>query len=216
MLPITPQFYVYVLFHETGEPFYVGKGTNGRWLRHEFDARNGAKGHRFSIIRAMQARGLEIPKVKLRDGLTEALAHEHEVALIAAIGRRHEGGPLVNSTAGGEGGSDPSPETRAKKSVATRGRPKPPEHIAKVANANRGKKRSPKFRAECALRRQGQLLADEARAKIGAFWRGKKRSAENRANISAGKRGKRFSDAHRASLRAAWIRRRAHQTGDAE
>jgi hypothetical protein len=46
----------------------------------------------------------EIPKVKLRQGLSEKGALESEVALIAAIGRIDLGtGPLTNMTDGGEG-----------------------------------------------------------------------------------------------------------------
>jgi hypothetical protein len=67
-------FYVYILFREDGRPFYVGKGSNGRSLEHEREARRGV-GRRFSIIRKMQALGLDLPKIKLHQGLTEAVAH---------------------------------------------------------------------------------------------------------------------------------------------
>jgi hypothetical protein len=200
-------FYVSVLFRETGEPFYVGKGANGRWLKHEFDARNGAAGHRFSIIRKIQARGLEVLKVKLHEGLTEAVAHEYEIALIAAIGRRHEGGPLANETAGGEGASDPSPEAREKIGARTRGKKHSPEHatklaaslaklnaspghIAKVAAANRGKKHSPATRAKLSASNRGKKLSTETRAKMSAASRGKEKSPEHRAKIAAANRAR--------------------------
>jgi hypothetical protein len=200
-------FYVYVLFRETGEPFYVGKGANGRWLKHEFDARNGAKGHRFSIIRKLQARGLDVPKVKLHEGLTEQVAHAYEIALIAAIGRRHEGGPLANETAGGEGASDPSPETREKIGARTRGkrhspehaaklaamlrlRNASPEHVAKVSAANQGKKHSPETRARLSATHLGQKRSPESVAKTAAALRGREKSLEHRAKIAAANRGR--------------------------
>jgi len=218
-------FYVYVLFRETGEPFYVGKGVNGRWLAHEWEARNGAKGHRFAIIRSMQARGLEIPKVKLHEGLTAVTALAYEIELIAAIGRRHEGGPLVNSTAGGEGVVDESPEvyakrldrkaslaTRAKLSTALRGKKKAPEAVAKIRAANIGKKHTPEARAKqraAKLGKPGHRLTPEHRAAISAAQRGRPDgplSDEHRAKISAALSGKvphKFTPAARAKMSAA-------------
>lgn len=87
-------FYVYVLFRETGVPFYVGKGRGDRWTGHEKEAVAGAQNYRHRVIRKMQVSGLEIPKVKVHEGLTEQIAHAYEIALIAAIGRG-KNGPLA-------------------------------------------------------------------------------------------------------------------------
>lgn len=94
-------FYVYVLFRPwDGSPFYVGKGKGRRWLDHKHGRRNR---HLVNIFNKATSLNLDIPKVKVRQNLTETEAFEIEKALIAAIGRKKNGGPLVNGTDGGEG-----------------------------------------------------------------------------------------------------------------
>jgi hypothetical protein len=220
-------FYVYVLFRENGVPFYVGKGQKSRWLDHEAGARRGERGHRFSIIRKMQARGAEVPKVKLHEGLTEIVAHEYEVALITAIGR-HPRGPLVNLTNGGEGVSDPAPEVRAKLAAAASSRERSREERAKISaaligkrlsaeriasqNAGKlGKKRSLLARQHMSKAQHGRIITPEARAKLRAINLGKRHSQDTRAKMSAAQRGIPKSIQHRAKqaagMRAAWARR---------
>lgn len=230
--------YVYVKFRENGTPFYVGKGsTKGRWLEHERDARRGVKGHRFAIIRSMQARGLEVPTVKIHTNLTEAQANEYEIALIAAIGRLDLGtGPLVNLTNGGDGGGgrqhspetiakwaaagrNISPETRAKRSEALRGRQFSPETIAKWSATRRGRKQSPEHVAKTAAVQRSRKHSLEHNTKVAASLRGKKLSLETRAKKSAALLGRPLSPDHVEKLRArppevyakAWATRRANQ-----
>ncbi len=93
-MPDSRVFYVYVLFRPNGTPCYVGKGKDDRWLR----MRRRHNKHLSGIIKAA---GGEIPSVKVRDGLSEHEAFDIEIALIAAIGREANGGPLVNLTDGG-------------------------------------------------------------------------------------------------------------------
>ena len=208
--------YVYVLFRKTGVPFYVGKGSGNRWLVHEWEARATKPGpnanhQKLAIIRKMQALGFDIPKVKLHEGLTEAVAHAYEAALIATIGRRNKGGPLVNLTDGGDG---------------TSGNIKPREAVERTAAAHRGKKRSLETRAKLAAARRSWTTSEAHlakffagsrkpksathRARIGDAQRGQKRgplSPETRAKLSASSawRGKRmnYSPTHRANLSAA-------------
>src|ERR1700732_3623 len=95
-------FYVYLLFRINGTPCYVGKGKDDRWNDHERSKRfknNFLKG----IVAEAKVAGLDLPKVKIQEGLTEEAAHELECLLIKVIGRRNIGtGPLVNLTDGGE------------------------------------------------------------------------------------------------------------------
>lgn len=93
-------FYVYVLFrHDTGEPFYVGKGKG---KRHKSSLRDRHNPYKAGVIRKAVNDGREIPIVKVAASLNEDTAFAIEVALIAAIGRTPNG-PLVNLTDGGDG-----------------------------------------------------------------------------------------------------------------
>ena len=63
-------YYVYVLFRETGLPFYVGIGKGQRWTVHEREARTntlqrGANTHKLAIIRRTHSAGIEVPKIKI-------------------------------------------------------------------------------------------------------------------------------------------------------
>ena len=93
-------FYVYVHFRPwNGTPCYVGKGKGRRWLVHES---YGADHYNEHLARIFAKAGGRLPKIKVRENLTETEALATEVALIAAIGRG-KNGPLVNMTDGGEG-----------------------------------------------------------------------------------------------------------------
>lgn len=117
-------FYVYVIFRLNGIPCYVGKGCGDRWTRHEQRPIHENR-HFRSIIQQARTAGRELPKIKLHESLTEAIAFEYEKALIHAIGREHAGGPLVNLTDGGDGesGRVMSAEQKQKISARKKGRP---------------------------------------------------------------------------------------------
>lgn len=98
-----PIYYVYILFDWLAIPRYIGKGKKDRidghekqsskinWLKNEF------------IEQTWIMLG-EIPKLKIRENITEIEAIETEVALITAIGRIDiKTGQLTNLTDGGEG-----------------------------------------------------------------------------------------------------------------
>jgi hypothetical protein len=112
---IPKDFYVYMhLKATTKEPFYVGKGQDGRaW---DFTQRN-----RF-WNRIAKKHGVEV--VIVQDGLQQWASFELEREMIALHGRRNLGlGPLVNLTDGGEGvfGAKHSKAHRAKKRKTTAG-----------------------------------------------------------------------------------------------
>ena len=95
-------FYVYVLFDHFGIPRYIGKGRGDRWHHHEVRKSKNYPKNAF-IRETMRTLG-EIPKIKLREHITEREAFETEIALISAIGRLNiRTGPLTNLTDGGEG-----------------------------------------------------------------------------------------------------------------
>ena len=160
--------YVYILFRPNGIPCYVGKGVGSRWLRHERQTHNPI------LERIIKKAGGSLPKIKIRENLTDAEACETEVAFIAAIGRFAHGGPLVNLTDGGEGiaGHEHSEETKQKMSSAAKGKKQSPEHIAKLSEVRKGRK-----------------LSEETRAKLSAAKKGRVTTPEHAAAISAAKKG---------------------------
>jgi hypothetical protein len=105
-------FYVYALFDANGIPRYIGKGKGSRWFNHQrwIERRNQVK--RAFIKRTLGKLG-DIPKVKVRQNISEAEAFETEIALIKAIGRQDKGlGPLTNMSDGGTGGYCGNPLSR--------------------------------------------------------------------------------------------------------
>jgi len=144
------RFYVYVYFRLSGVPCYVGKGTGDRWKMHETRCSNP---HLAAILKRS---GGSLPKLIVRDGLTNTEAIETEIALIAAIGRETNGGPLVNLSDGGEGptGCVRSAESRARMSTARRSL-------------------GPDWQARNNAARAEAMRRPEVREKIGAVQRGK-------------------------------------------
>lgn len=167
--PTLPQarcdFYVYVIFRLDGRPCYVGKGHGRRWKDHDRGATNPY------LRRIIAQSDGPLPITKVREGLPEAEALATEIALIAAIGRVINGGPLVNLTDGGEGSSgyQHKPESKGKTSAALRGRPKSPEHVANMKANHKG------F--------SGGSHTLSARAKIAISLKGYQKSPEHKENL---------------------------------
>lgn len=148
-------YYVYVLFGVDGAPCYVGKGKGRRWLGHER-----TKEHPNRRLRAIiAAAGGHLPKVKIRQELTEAEAFEVERAIIAAIGRG-KNGPLVNLTDGGDGtsGHRHTPEARELIGAPRRGKARPDEVKRKLSAAKIGIPMGPQSETH------RQKIADRVRA----------------------------------------------------
>ena len=197
------RFYVYSLHRQCGAPFYVGKGQRNRIARHEQHTREGRRGQRFSIIRGIQKIGALVGYQIHGFFDDEDAAFAAEMALIAQIGRRLNGGPLVNLTDGGEGPSGfrqiLSPETRAKLSAALTGRSKSPEHVAKVAAKRKGRTHGPEIR----LKISEAVRRPESMAKIAAARADFRHSAETIEKIRRIKLGTRASEATKLKMSAA-------------
>ena len=169
-------YYIYVAFRpRDGSPCYVGKGQGKRWRMHL------RKSHNPWLRRIVAKANGDIPIVVIRSGLTEAEAFEIEIALIKAIGRKKDGGPLVNMTDGGEGIS---------------GYRMRPEVIERVSRINRGNtyrlgfKASDETRAIQSALKIGRKQTQEHIESRVAPLRNRKRPPELCAKISAGKIGK--------------------------
>lgn len=130
-------FYVYILFDWLGVPRWVGKGKGKRDLSHERGS--STNWMKDAFIEQTWIMLEEIPKIRVREGLTEDEAFETEIALIAAIGR-FPNGPLTNMTDGGEGPSGLIHTEAAKQkiSIGLRGKPKTIEHNLAVSRAVKG------------------------------------------------------------------------------
>lgn len=121
------------------EPFYVGKGTSKRWHAHVKDALRGkGSDYKSKLIRKIAKEGhsvLEHKQPRLTDELS-ALAKE--CLLIVSIGRKVDGGPLVNLAVGGvtNKGSKRTLEFCKNVSERFKGKSLPEEQVRKIA-ANR-------------------------------------------------------------------------------
>jgi hypothetical protein len=212
---MSSDFYVYVLFRTDGSPCYVGKGCGDRWLNHE---RKKCENPRLARIISLSDR--ELPKIKIREGLSNDDACALERLFISAIGRGRKG-PLVNMSDGGEGatGAKMAEETRLKISRANKGRKFTPEHRARIGEARRTfharrkaegnpVKLSTEHRESIRRGKVGKKMSDTARAAMSSAKKGKPVSPEAIARITAYARNK--TPEHRATL-AALCRARNYQ-----
>lgn len=167
-------FYVYVYFRPNGHPCYVGKGKGRRLNIHRKSSCN------VHLARLMKLEGCSLPVVILRSGMTEAQAFAMDRALISAIGREVNGGPLFNLTDGGDGcsGLRHSDESRALMSKKRKGKPLGPfthEHIENLRAARAakpgmsGKRHSEETKAKMReAQKRRAPISDETRAKMRA------------------------------------------------
>jgi len=103
-----PKFYVYAYLRKDGQsPYYIGKGSGDRAWSKKRTYKPPSDKNRIIII---------------AKSLFEEEAFDLEKKLIKKFGRKDIGtGILANQTDGGEGGSNISPEVRAKRSKALKG-----------------------------------------------------------------------------------------------
>jgi len=179
------EFYVYVHRRvDTGEVFYVGKGSGPR-----YKDRRGRNRHWHCVERG---RGF-VAEIVI-SGLQEWAAFEIEADLIALYGRNDIGyGPLTNTSDGGEGASG-TIFTDAMRAV--------------ISNRQRGDGNVSK-RSDVRAKLSAAFIGDgnptkraDVRSKLSQGMLGKKLSAETREKMSQAKRGKVFSPETRAKIAA--------------
>lgn len=194
-MDIRSDFYVYILFRPNGVPCYVGKGRGRRWDAHESGYRSGRKSHNRHLTNIIAGAGSDLPKIKVRENLTKEEAFITEIALIAAIGRKGDGGPLVNKTAGGDGarGHTLSVEHKEKIRTSLKGIVRSEEFCVKIGNRRRGIKASAETLEKLRLSHTGHKQTLEQIEKIASKNRGKKRTEEFKERVSRLHKGKKRS-----------------------
>jgi len=174
------RFYVYFLRRPdkddpigtgNGCPFYIGKGCNGRYLSHRWEAENlrnksGSKSIKIIIIYKLWKQSIDFIEDIMFDNLTEQEAHELEMEAITIYGRINLGtGCLANLTNGGDGvsGLIQTDETRQKMRLAHLGEKHLEDRCRKNSELRKGN-RAPWY---------GKSLPKEMREKISKTLTGK-------------------------------------------
>ena len=183
-------FSVYEIVGPTG--IYVGKtklSAAARWAKHRNAAQSGSPQHLHRALRLYGVEAFSVTTVMQTE--TEVDAFACESARIAQ--RRAAGDVLYNMTDGGEGcsgwkapkdwcvangarkrgntymrGKRASAESRAKMSLAAKGRPQSEAQKAAIRAANTGRKMSPEHKAKMSQVHSGKTVSAETRAKLSA------------------------------------------------
>jgi len=181
------RFYTYAYLRRGGTPYYVGKGQGNRAFVH----RN---------------KGVRRPTDKeriliLKSGLTEEEAFRHEKYMIFVFGRKDLGtGILHNRTGGGEGLSNPSIETRRKKSEAGRKRVQSEKTRKKVSLAHKGRVHTEQSRHNMSRGQKGLKRSESHRKNISRALTGRQISEEHCKNISLAKTGTKYSEESKKTI----------------
>lgn len=149
-------FFAYIHCRPDGSPFYVGKGARRRAVY---------MGERNPHHKAIVAKyGPKAIQVAMMECSTERLAFNLERGIIKCL--RRSGVALANFTAGGEGGSNPEPETRKRLSEAAKKRGVSAACQEAKVLAKRGKPISDEQRIKQRLAMTGRVFTSEHRANI--------------------------------------------------
>jgi len=159
------RFYVYAhRRHDTGDVFYVGKGTGKRaWVK---------SGRNSLWSRTAKKHGFDVEIIHRYLTEQEAFALERE-----EIERLC---PTCNFTDGGEGISGYHHTDATKEAIRSAhvGRPQPRELVERRAEKLRGKKRTAEFGASVSERNRGRIASQETRQKMSETRKGRTLSPE--------------------------------------
>lgn len=130
-----------------GQPFYVGKGSNGRVNEHRKEAKallhkSGRKSIKVTIIHKLWKQGLDFKEDIIHNNLIEQEAFVYEIQMIAIYGRvNNKTGCLANLTDGGEGqhGAIRSNEMKQKLREAHIGKTHTDETKKEMSESRKGK-----------------------------------------------------------------------------
>ena len=173
------------------QPFYVGKGCNGRHLEHRKEAfdllhKLGKKKYKIAIIHSLWKQGADFEEDIVFDNLAEQEAFDLEKEIIEMYGRKDNNtGLLANLTNGGKGGMsgyNPSIETRQKLRdvILQLSDEEKTERNKRISLAlsgenhyNYGKHRSLETKEKLREANLGKVVPEETRLKIGVTLKGR-------------------------------------------
>ena len=198
--PRKPGNYVYGDYTFDYEPFYIGKGSNGQCLTHLKEAKSNillekcGNKYKTSKIRNILKETLEPIILKVEENLTEQEAFDLEIWFIWAIGRSDlKLGSLTNYTDGGEGGANPSLETREKISKANRGNLYRKGIVGQVA-WNKGVPHTKEVKEKMSASQKGRITTEETRLKISRSNSGVEKTEDHKMKLSKIRIGKKHSE----------------------
>jgi hypothetical protein len=211
--------YVYGLVRpDTGEIFYIGVGKGDRAYVHQKIRKKGRSYKDNVICKMIDELGYkEIPVVFIAKEISRIEACDLEKSFIFKLGR-YPHGQLTNVTAGGDGLHDPTPEVKAKISLARKGKPLWPngrldprseegkriwaeKNAGKVFyhNGTLTKKFRPGEEPQGWVRGRAWVFSEETRDKMRAAKVGRKLSEEHKQKVGLAHKGQK-----RASFDKSW------------
>jgi len=193
--PRKPGDYNYGEYHFDYEPFYVGKGSKGRYY----------SSHKRTLfcnnkIKKIEKSGLKIIYNFPYKNLTEIDSYNKEIELINIIGRKDMNtGPLTNLSNGGKGGDVLTDEMKKQYSIANTGNGNPfygkhhtEETKRKISESARGRKHTEEAKRKMSKARKGKksyIRTEETKRKMSESARGRKHTEETKRKISESKKG---------------------------
>ena len=145
------KYYTYAYLRKNDTPYYIGKGCNHRaWIKNPGERVKPPKDKSRILI--------------LKRFAKEDEAFKHEEYMIAVLGRKIDGGILINLCEGGQGSSCPKTE----------------EHKRKIAKSNTGVLRTEETKRRMSVAKSGVPKSLSHKQNISASLKGKPWSAARR------------------------------------
>lgn len=170
-------------------PRYVGITTRSlekRLVRH-LNLENREIDHRSNWVRQLKSLGLK-PMIEQLAVVEDSIRTEAEQGWINFF--RQIGADLVNSTSGGGGLFNPSPETREKLRQKSLGKKLSEQTKAKIRAARASQITTEETREKMSSSRMGHSVSQETKNKISMANKGSIRTEESKIKMSLAKKGK--------------------------
>lgn len=201
--PRKKDYYNYVDFNFDYEPFYVGKGSGYRYLKHLTDKNKNT--HKINKIKNIIDDGYTPIILKLFENLTESEAYQKEIEIIEKIGRRiNNTGPLTNYFKGGIGdGYTMSNHPNREEILLKMKNKKNTKHSEETKEKIRNHHRTEEYRNKMSVKMKGLVtFTDETKEKISKILKSKKmkRSDETKRKIGDKNKNRIHSEKSRKNM----------------